>query len=156
MSIRQSANEGVIRYLERNVRAGDVPDVRPPRKEPSDYWECGAHPDIVERVWDGLGKRLPMECRQVVLGAPALIAPYSHVILAVAIGTQYAVRLPASVLRDGLPEGARTLTTWSGGGQMDVQKEFGPDWVFGTWSSAEEEWCVQTSLDHKTQTASDK
>lgn len=65
-------------------------------------------------------------------------------LLAVAIGTQYGLRLPTHACRDGLPAGTRTLTVWAGGAQMDIQEEFGRDWVFGPWSAAEETWCLQT------------
>jgi len=27
---------------------------------------------------------------------------------------------------------------------MDIQEEFGRDWVFGTWAEAEETWCLET------------
>ena len=142
MLIRQAMNEGVIRYLER-TRGHEVADVRPPREKHLDYWECGSHPDVVERVWDQLGKHLPVECRQVVLGTPALMHRGSGVVLAIAIGMQYALRLPKLVLQEGFPDGARTENTWSTGGKMDIQQELGKDWVFGSWSSAEEAWCLE-------------
>jgi len=143
MTVRRPANEGVLRYLERNSAVAGVPEVRAPREQQRDYWECGSHPDVVERVWDQLGKSLPAECRKVVLGSPALVHPESGVVLAIAIGTQYGLRLPTSALRDGLPNGARTLTVWAGGARMDIQEEFGRDWIFGTWSVAEETWCLE-------------
>jgi hypothetical protein len=141
MLIRQARNDRVIRYLERKSCIPREPDVRPPREKSLDYWECGAHPDIVERLWDGLGKTLPVECRQVVLGSPALVHPRSGVVLALAIGTQYGIRIPDRLLQEGLPAGVRTKTSWSTGGQMDIQDELGADWVFGTWNAAEDAWC---------------
>lgn len=141
MMIRQPANEGVVRYLERT--RSSTPDVRPPREKHLDYWECGSHPDVVERIWDKLGKDLPTECRQVVLGTPALVHPRSGVVLAIAFGMQYGLRLPNRVVQEGLPAGARTVNTWSTGGEMDIQQEIGKDWVFGTWMSVEEVWCLE-------------
>ena len=141
MQIRQPRNEGVVRYLERNSKA--IPDLRLPRERHLDYMECGAHPDVVERVWDELGKHLPLQCRQVVLGTPGLIAPQSGVVLALAFGTQYTLRLPGRVVREGAGSSVRTVTTWSTGGQMNIHEEFGPDWIFGSWGSAEEAWCLE-------------
>jgi hypothetical protein len=143
MLIRHVMNEGIVRYLERKSGSPSLPDVRPPRDNQRDYWECGAHPDIVERVWDQLGKALPVECRQVILGSPTLVHPDSGVILAIAIGTQYGLRLPSRVSLEPVAAGMRTKTVWSGGSQMDIQQEFGTDWVFGTWSSDEEAWCLE-------------
>ena len=71
MNVRQPANAGIVRYLERPGHAAGCPDVRPPRDGRRDYWESGAHPDIVERLWDQVGRDLPAACRQVVLGSPA-------------------------------------------------------------------------------------
>jgi hypothetical protein len=143
MLIRQAMNEGVVRYLERLSRSHGMSDIRRPREQHLDYWECGSHPDVVERVWDQLGKHLPAESRQVVLGTPALIHPGYGVVLAIAIGTQYALRLPHHIVEQGLPDGTRTQNTWSTGDQMDIQQELGKDWVFGTWASAEEDWCLE-------------
>jgi hypothetical protein len=97
----------------------------------------------VERLWDELGKQLPVECRQVVLGSPALVHPVSGVVLALAIGTRYGLRLPSRVLREGAATGAKTQTTWSAGGQMNIREEFGDDWIFGSWNSSEEAWCLE-------------
>ena len=142
MQIRQPLNEGVIRYLERHEKK--VPDIRPPREGHLDYWECGSHPDVVERVWDQLGKQLPAKCRRVVLGTPALVHPDSGAVLAIAIGTQYGIRLPRRIQKEGLSPDARIQVTWTTGEQMKIQEEIGSDWVFGTWASAEEAWCLET------------
>jgi len=140
-SIRQPANENVIRYLERH---GPKQDEREPHIEKRDYWEAGSHPDVVERVWDELGKALPSESRRVVCGTPALIHPNSKVLIAIAIGTQYALRLPSLVVRAGIPANAQTEIVWAGGTRLNVQTQFGPDWIFGNYFSEEEMWCRQT------------
>jgi hypothetical protein len=133
-------NEGVIRYLRRgNAAEFD----RSPRPEGRDYWEAGSHPDVVERVWDQLGRGLPVESKRVVCGSPALVHPPSKVLIAVAMGTQYAVRLPASVLQAGGPATVRTTNIWSDGTRMDIRAEFGADWIFGSYSPDEETWCRQ-------------
>lgn len=144
MNVRHSLNEGVLRFLERRRPAENRgPDVRAPSDYRRDYWESGSHPDAVERVWDQLGRGLPTECRQVALGSPALVEPVSGVLLALAFGTAYGVRLPPSVCSSGLPPGVRTETKWTGGGGMNIQQEFGRDWVFGAWAAEEEKWCSQ-------------
>lgn len=142
MNLRQPANEGIVRYLERPGHAAGRPDIRAPRDARRDYWESGAHPDIVERLWDQLGRDLPVACRQVVLGAPALLHPGTGVVFAIALGTQYALRLPASALQSG-PPGVRTVNVWSNGSRMDIRQAFGADWVFGAWSADELTWCAQ-------------
>jgi hypothetical protein len=140
-SVRQPANERVIRYLERTRVAEED---RAPRPGHRDYWEAGSHPDVVERIWDQLGRDLPPDSKRVVCGTPVLLHPRSKVLLAVAIGTQYAIRLPAAVLRSGLPAGARTETVWAGGTRMNVQQELGDDWIFGSHSPVEVEWCEES------------
>ena len=57
-------------------------------------------------------------------------------ILAVAIGTSYAVRLPRA-LSENHPEGTSSKIKWSVGKTMDPGTLFGPDWVVGTWNSAQ-------------------
>ena len=73
-----------------------------------------------------------------------LLEPASKVILAVAIGTQYGIRLPSAVLQAGLPANVRTENVWSGGDRMDIRQEFGNDWIFGSYSAVEETWCLQS------------
>jgi hypothetical protein len=59
MNVRQPANAKILRYLERPGTLAGRPDVRAPGDLHHDYWESGAHPEIVERVWDQLGRDLP-------------------------------------------------------------------------------------------------
>jgi hypothetical protein len=141
MDVRIPANAGVIRYLER-IRGSDPrrADVRPPGDLKHDYWGLGAHPEIVERIWDEIGRNLPPDCRQVVVGTPALVHPGSGTLLAVAIGTSYAIRLPAAVRHGGLPPGVQAEILWSDRTRLNVQQEFGGDWAVGAWSPDEERW----------------
>lgn len=139
------ANSGVIRYLQRgNAAEYD----RPPRPESRDYWESGSHPDVVERVWDQLGKGLPVESKRVVCGSPVLVHPASKVLIAVAMGTQYAIRLPSVVLHASVSSIVRTTNVWSDGTRMDIRAEFGNDWIFGSYSADEETWCRQSFDEH--------
>ena len=144
-SVRQPANELVLRYL----AARQAPeDDRAPRPEQRDYWEAGSHPDVVARIWDQLGKNLPVDSRRVVCGAPALVHPGSKVLIAVAIGTAYVIRLPSTLVQSGVPETVRTDTVWSGGSRTDARSEFGGDWAFGSYRIEEEAWCHQSFDEH--------
>ena len=134
--LRNPANEGVLRYLQAKGRGEEE---RPPRPQNADYWESGSHPDVVERVWDQLGASLPPEARRVIFGSPVLLVPTSRLIVAVAIGTQYAVRVPPSVQ----PSKPQTETVWAGGERMDIRAAFGPDWIFGSYAGEEENWPVR-------------
>jgi hypothetical protein len=134
----QPANERVLRYL---TRHGALVEERAPREGQRDYWEAGSHPDVVERIWDKLANELPVESRRVVCGSPAVVHPVSKVVLALAIGTQYAIRLPSDVVTAGVPARWRTDTTWAGGQRLDVREEFGDEWVFGNYSTDEVAWC---------------
>ena len=140
MNVRQPSNAGVIRYLEK-TRKTNAPDVRPHRRR--DYWHSGAHPEIAERLWEQLAHGLPDECRQVVLGTPALVHPASGVLIAIALGTAYALRLPSKALRVALSEDVEIETVWSDGSRLNVRDEFGAGWVLGSWSQNEEQWCAE-------------
>jgi len=144
-SIRQPANDKVVRYL---ARMKGPEDDRPPRPGQRDYWEAGSHPDVVERIWDQLGKTLPADSRRVVCGTPALVNPSSKVLIAVAIGTAYAIRLPSVLLGSAAPPAVRTETVFSGGERLNVRTEFGDDWIFGGYSPDEETWCRQSFDEH--------
>lgn len=105
------------------------------------YYACGCHPDIVERLWDQIGAALPADCRCLICGTPALAHPRSGIILAIGIGTQYGLRLPGPLAAEATRAGAKTTTTWTGGGDMDTRRDLGEDWVFGTWLPNELVWC---------------
>jgi hypothetical protein len=110
---------------------------------PDPYYNCGSHPDIVERLWDQIGAALPVDCRCIVHGSPALLGPASGLILGVCIGTQYGLRMPRGCVVQAIAAGASTVTRWSAGNTMDIAQEFGEDWVFGAWLAQEAEWCRQ-------------
>ena len=69
------------------------------------------------------------------------MTPTAGIVLVAAWGTQYVLRLPQEVVTLAIGSGAKTITKWTGGGQTDVSKELGPDWVFGGWLKQEPQWC---------------
>jgi hypothetical protein len=139
------ANERVFRYLAQRTEAksGEQPVELPDDPERDYYLESGAHPDIVERLWDQLGKALPADSRALVFGVPALVHRASGIVLAFASGTQYALRLPESIVRARRPAGLKTVVEWTGGGSTDIARECGQEWIFGSFDAAEAEWCAQ-------------
>lgn len=149
VTVRNELNTGVLEYLgKREVRGTDQPEVSMPADAGKDYyWESGAHPEIVQRLWDDLGARLPGDARALVLGTPALVHPASGVVLAFALGTEYALRLPPSISGEQLPPGVRTVAAWTGGGTTDIQKECGRDWILGSYSGEEGDWCERSFLE---------
>ena len=107
------------------------------------YWGAGAHPEVVERLWDQLGENLPKTSRALVFGTPAHVHPDSGVVLAFALGTEYALRLPRRVWRDSRPAGLRTVAQWTGGGSTDIVLECGKDWILGSFAADEIAWCEE-------------
>lgn len=141
MNVRRPENTGVICYLETlNERRG-IPDVRmPDERESREFQVYGTHPELAERVWAQLGAGVPVECRQVVLGRPALLTVEAGIIFAIGIGTSYAIQIPRRVKwwRRGLP----TEIKWSDGPPIDVKTAFGQYWIVGDWSEQEQQWCA--------------
>jgi hypothetical protein len=86
------SNKGVIQYLCREGKQ-KKPLIEPATASKS-TWHTGSHPDIVEYLWESVAQRLPADCRALVCGTPALVAPLSGVIFALAFGTEYGLRLP--------------------------------------------------------------
>lgn len=146
-SVRQPANDRVIGYLQK-LRGSAAEDEPAPLPGSPNYWEAGAHPDVVERIWEQLGRMFPPESRRVVCGTPALVNPDSKVLIAVGIGTAYAIRLPSSALLAGVPPTVRTEIVWTGGARFNVQTEFGSDWAAGSYMPEEVTWCRQAFDEH--------
>lgn len=135
------ANAGVLRYLRpRNERG--LPLCAAPDEVAFDpYLSLGSHPDVVERVWRELRADLPDEARCVVLGTPALADPSSGLVLAVALGTSYALRVEADDLGTALEAGAEQRHRYGRTGPtLDVSAAFGPSWIFGSFDRREPEW----------------
>jgi hypothetical protein len=101
------ANRTVLEYLARG-KDESVALVRSPESVQLPYLTLGSHPDIVERVWDELGQELSPDARCVVLGRPALVAPGPGLVLALALGTSYALRVAPGDREAALAEGLRT------------------------------------------------
>jgi hypothetical protein len=138
--VNHPANAKVIRSLCQE-KCGAVSIVAQDRVD-DPYYKCGSHPEIVERVWDHLGAGMTPECRYVLCGTPVLVDPNSGVIVAVAYGTAYCLRLPEGVLPAALEAGCEIQHHWTEGyGATDLSDEFGPNWVFGHWGDAEKAWC---------------
>ena len=141
MNTDNPANAKVLEYLRSRARPGAAIIAQPGAPQ-QDYLGSGAHPDIVERLWKDLNRALPKDSRRLVFGTPVLMNPDTNEILAVAIGTSYAVRLPRA-LSENHPEGTSSKIKWSVGKTMDLGTLFGPDWVVGTWNSAELDWVLR-------------
>jgi hypothetical protein len=140
-----ATNEGVFRCLKDRPEAkrGETPLKRPDDPEKDYYYEAGAHPEVVARLWDQIGKTLPADCRALVFGTPVLAHPDSGVILAFALGTEYVLRLPRRLWRDERPAGLRTVAKWTFGGSTDITRECGQEWIFGSFAPDEIGWCAE-------------
>jgi hypothetical protein len=114
------------------------------RRDP--YWEQGSHPELVDRVWDELGRVLPRDCRAQANGRPVLAHPRTDRIFAKAHGTAYALWLTPDDYTAALEAGAKTTMTWTGGKVTDLATEAGPGWIWGSWDDAEAGW-VRHSYD---------
>jgi len=136
-------NGGVLRYLGRGVAPAYVNLVRP--GPDTDTWRLGAHPDIVEHLWTRLNGGLPFDARFLVADTAALVDPESALVLAVALGTQYAIRLAGAGLTSAVDAGYETRHEFATVGRtLDLAEAFGPGWVFGRYDDRETEWLAET------------
>lgn len=132
------ANAGVIRLLSRK---GAGVSVVGPEAVGDPYYGCGSHPDVVERVWDQLGRGLSGARRRILCGTPVLVEPGSGLVLAVCWGTNYLLRVPEGDMEMALKAGCAVAHRWGDGGVTDLTVELGAGWVFGCWAAGEAEWC---------------
>jgi hypothetical protein len=121
----------------------DAKPVRTPDQGPDPYFECGAHPDIVEHVWERLGKRLPKDARCLLFGTPALVQPTSGVVLVICMGTAYFLRVPSARRGDALATGHLQSIRWSPREVMNLEKDYGEDWFVGGSEGDEVTWCTE-------------
>ena len=137
----RAENAGVLSYLGQGLDPAQVP-VGP---VPPDVntWRLGAHPDIVSRLWEELNAALPSDSRQLIAGGAALVHPTSGIVLAAALGTQYALHLSPGGRDAAVLAGAETVHTYrTVEVTLDLAATFGHDWVFGTFDERETQWLV--------------
>ena len=136
------ANAGVLGYLRQRNERGLPLCAAPEHVGLDPYLSLGSHPDIVERVWKGLGAELRDDARCVVLGTPGLVA--SGLVLAIALGTSYALRLPEDEVAGALDSGLVQSHRYGRfGPTLDVSTRFGPSWVFGRFDAREPGWVTE-------------
>jgi len=142
LNLEHPANARVIRYLKkRNEKA---PPLQLPDSVSTPYYSLGSHPDIVERVWVQLAARLPSECAVIAYGNPALVHPASGIVMALAMGTAYTLRILPESRDEAVRAGASAIHNYTASRiVLDVSKELGPDWIFGCWDERECEWCFE-------------
>ena len=137
------SNQKVIEYLCRNADGWTGPLLEPAQSLRGSKSRPGSHPDIVEHLWESLAPRLPAECRALVCGSPALVAPTRGVIFAVPLGTEYGLRLPPAEFALARAAGAEVVHYYrTAGVTLDLTASLGPHWIFGTFDQREPEWCT--------------
>jgi hypothetical protein len=133
-------NRGVLEYLSDGGKHRS-PVLAGPSALAKSRERFGSHPDIVQYLWDEIAPRLHTDTRAVVYGTPALVAPERGLVFAVALGTEYGLRLPPSEFAQARAAGAEVVHTYrTVGVTLDLAERFGPGWVFGTFDKREPDW----------------
>jgi hypothetical protein len=139
--LEQPANAALCAHLRARCRA-DVPPLARAAEVARPYETLGAHPDLVARLWDEITTALPVDCRFVVFGAPALMRPDSGIVFGFAGGTHaYALRLPDDARAEALGAGAARVHHYPRHASFDLEA-IGPEWVFCRWHEDEARWCL--------------
>jgi hypothetical protein len=133
-------NNALFRFIEARGEAVAISRPADPTQLEGEY---GAHPEIVEHMWIKLHPVLPVDCRFLVGTRPSLVCPNSGVVLVLGLGTKYLLHLPSALANYPNAAGAMTYTRWSmNKGDMDTQKDIGPEWVFGRFEPRENAWLL--------------
>ena len=143
LDLSHPLNAQVLRHIEQ-AKHRDAVLISGPDDHPDPYMEAGSHPDIVERIWDQLGRSLPVDCRAMLYGGPALVEPGSGVVIALAYGTQYVIRIPREYRAQALEAGCSIEQSWTTGGKTNAAEALGDDWVFGGYLADEAAWLAET------------
>lgn len=134
-------NAGVLRYLGQGAEPGSVA-VEAPTPQ-TDRWHLGAHPDVVDRLWTALAAGVPTVTPRLIAGGAALVERAGGRIVAVALGTTYAIRLAGASLAEARERGYTTVHEYRTVGRtLDLTATFGPGWVFGRHDPGEAAWLV--------------
>ena len=134
-------NTGVLDYLCRDRAERKDPTIDAPPS--GSTWHYGSHPDITEYLWDSLAPHLSAECRALVCSKPALVSPQRGIIFGVALGTEYALRLPPPEFTLARAAGAEVVHHYrTAHVTLDLPNRFGPHWLFGSFDRREPEWCI--------------
>ncbi len=76
-------------------------------------------------------------------GTPALVSPERGIIFAVALGTEYGMRLPPEELALARTAGAELVHEYrTTAVTLDLPARFGTGWVFGNFDRREPQWCI--------------
>ncbi len=140
VDVEVPANARVIAHLTR-YPGRPHPLFAAPDSVKDPWMSLGSHPDVVERLWKQLGSALPEDCRGIVCGSPALVHPGTGVVFALAMGTQYGLRL-GPLVGQALLAGARVEILRGKLPSMNVQRDLGEEWIYGRWLEQELGWCV--------------
>lgn len=141
--IDHPANAGLRRHREPWHDVSRLPALATPDQVVRPFDSLGTHPDLVARLWDELQKRLPVDCRIVFYGMPALMHPDTGVVFGFAGGTHtYALRLPEPVRSEALAAGATRIKHYPVGQPSFDLATIGPAWVFCGWFAGEAAWCL--------------
>jgi hypothetical protein len=131
------------RLLEKIARGpvGADPPLSQSLSEVSDPWfGLGTHPDIIEAMWR-LDDSLPIRCRWVMWGRPALVHPESGIVFAVGFGTiGFVLRLSPDTLKSADPEVASVTKRGNPGQTYDIGLA-GPEWRFIAPGPSAFKWC---------------
>jgi hypothetical protein len=130
-------NRGALEYLRSrpSSRKAELESASPANvKNP--LAKTNTHPEAGVRLWADLAASLPVDCRWIVYGTPALVHPQTGILFGVALGTMYCMRLAEADKESALKTGMETEHR-----ALDLGSQFGSDWVFGNWTQVELEWC---------------
>ena len=133
-------NAGALTYLAHGRPAAEA--TFGPAPADVDPHHLGTHPSVVTRLWDTLNAALPVDARWLVFDGPALVRP-DGVIVAAAIGTQYALRLLPADRERAIAAGAELVHHFrTVDATLDLPATFGSEWVFGRFDDRELEWLL--------------
>ena len=119
----------VMARLARTPVRPDPPLSQPLEAAPDPWFGLSTHPDLVEQLWK-LDDSLPVRCRWLLWGRPALVHPASGVIFAVGFGSiGLVIRLPEAVRAVASDDEAAAVVKGNPGQSFDIGPA-GPEWRF--------------------------